>query len=62
MEITKKELSLIDDWVELHQKIETMEAELESLSLKLKSINNNRSVTLMSLLQICISNKIYYSV
>ena len=40
MEITKKELSLIDDWVELHQKIETMEAELESLSLKLKSINN----------------------
>jgi hypothetical protein len=40
MEITEKELTLIDDWVGLHQKIETMEAELESLSLKLKSINN----------------------
>jgi hypothetical protein len=40
MEITKKELSLIDDWVGLHQEIEKMEAELESLSLKLKSINN----------------------
>ena len=40
MDITKKELSLIDDWVGLHQEIETMEAELESLSLKLKSINN----------------------
>ena len=40
MEITKKELTLIDDWVELHQEIETMEAELEALSLKLKSINN----------------------
>ena len=40
MEITKKELSLIDDWVELHQEIENLEAGLESLSLKLKSINN----------------------
>ena len=40
MEITEKELTLIDDWVELHQEIETMEAELEALSLKLKSINN----------------------
>ena len=40
MDITKKELSLIDDWVGLHQKIESMEEELESLSLKLKSINN----------------------
>ena len=40
MEITEKELTLIDDWVELHQEIETMEAELETLSLKLKSINN----------------------
>ena len=40
MEITEKELTLIDDWVELHQEIETMEAQLETLSLKLKSINN----------------------
>jgi hypothetical protein len=40
MEITEKELTLIDDWVELHQEIETMEAKLETLSLKLKSINN----------------------
>ena len=40
MEITEKELTLIDDWVGLHQEIEKMEAELESLSLKLKSINN----------------------
>ena len=36
MEITEKELTLIDDWVELHQEIEKMEAELETLSLKLK--------------------------
>ena len=40
MEITKKELSLIDDWVELHQEIEKLDAELDSLSLKLKKINN----------------------
>ena len=40
MEITDKELTLIDDWVELHQEIERMEAELDSLSLKLKTINN----------------------
>jgi len=40
MEITERELTLIDAWVELHQEIETMEAELETLSLKLKSINN----------------------
>jgi hypothetical protein len=40
MKITKKELSLIDDWVELHQEIEKIEEELEILSLKLKKINN----------------------
>ena len=39
MEITKKDLSLIDDWVELHRKIEKHEAELDMLSKKLKSIN-----------------------
>jgi hypothetical protein len=40
MKITKKELALIDDWVELHKEIEQLEDELDSLSLKLKSINN----------------------
>lgn len=39
MEITEKELSLIDDWVQLHQEIEKQEAELNMLSQKLKSIN-----------------------
>ena len=39
MEITEKELSLIDDWVELHREIEEQEAELETLSQKLKTIN-----------------------
>jgi hypothetical protein len=39
MKITKKDLSLIDDWVELHRKIEKHEAELDMLSKKLKSIN-----------------------
>ena len=40
MEITKKELSLIDDWIELHQEIEILEAALDTLSEKLKKINN----------------------
>jgi hypothetical protein len=40
MEITKKELALIDDWIELHQEIEKLEDELETLFQKLKSINN----------------------
>ncbi len=40
MEITKKELSLIDDWSELHQEIERLEAELDTLSQKLKKINS----------------------
>jgi seryl-tRNA synthetase len=40
MEITKKEIALIDEWVELHQKIEKLEDELDSLAQKLKRINN----------------------
>ena len=40
MKITKKELSLIDEWVELNQEIETLEDELDVLSQKLKKINN----------------------
>jgi uncharacterized coiled-coil protein SlyX len=40
MQITKKELALIDDWVELHQEIEKLEDELDNLSQKLKKINN----------------------
>jgi hypothetical protein len=39
MEITEKELSLIDDWVALHREIEEQEEELETLSQKLKTIN-----------------------
>lgn len=39
MEITKKTMALIDEWVELHQEIEKLEDELEALSLKLKKIN-----------------------
>lgn len=40
MEITNKELALIDDWVELHAEIEKLDAELDHLSLKLKKLNN----------------------
>ena len=40
MEITKKELALIDDWVELHAEIEKLDTELDNLSLKLKKLNN----------------------
>jgi len=40
MKGTKKELALIDEWVELHQEIEELEDELNTLSLKLKKINN----------------------
>ena len=40
MEISKKELALIDEWVELHGEIEKLEDELDSLSQKLKKINN----------------------
>ena len=39
MEITEKELSLIDDWVALHREIEEQEDELDTLSQKLKTIN-----------------------
>lgn len=40
MKITDKEMSLIDEWVELHQEIEKLETELDSQSQKLKKINN----------------------
>ena len=40
MKITKKELVLLDEWVELHQEIEKLEDELDSLFRKLKNINN----------------------
>jgi ElaB/YqjD/DUF883 family membrane-anchored ribosome-binding protein len=40
MKISKKKLALIDEWVELHQKIEKLEDELNSLTQKLKQINN----------------------
>ena len=39
MAITKTELSLIDDWAELHQEIEVVEKNLETLSQRLKKIN-----------------------
>ena len=40
MKITKKELFLIDEWVELNQEIEDLEDELDTLSQELKKINN----------------------
>ena len=40
MEITEKELALIDDWVALHQETEKLEDELDSLLKKLKKISN----------------------
>jgi len=40
MEITKEELVLIDEWIELHREIEKLEDELDTLSKKLKKINN----------------------
>jgi hypothetical protein len=40
MEITNRELELIDEWVELHQEIEKLEDELDALTVKLKKINN----------------------
>ncbi|MFC1837728.1 hypothetical protein ACFLYW_03505 [Thermodesulfobacteriota bacterium] len=39
MKITKKELSLLDEWVELHQEIEKLDEELSTLALKLKSVD-----------------------
>jgi len=40
MEITEKELALIDEWIEIHQEIEKLEDELESLAKKRKKISN----------------------
>ena len=40
MEITKEELVLIDEWIELHQEIEKLEDDLDNLTRKLKKINN----------------------
>jgi len=40
MKISKKELALLDEWVVLHQEIEKLEDELDSLSVQLKNINN----------------------
>ena len=40
MKIAKKELALIDEWVDLHQEIEKLEEELDNLTQKLKKINN----------------------
>lgn len=40
MEITEKELALIDEWIELHQEIEKLEDELNGLAKKLKKISN----------------------
>ncbi len=39
MKIRKKELALIDEWVELHQEIEKLEDELNSRAQKLKKLN-----------------------
>jgi uncharacterized protein YlxW (UPF0749 family) len=39
MKITKKEQSLLDEWVQLHKKVEDLNEELKSLSLKLKSVD-----------------------
>ena len=40
MKITNKELTLLDEWVALHQEIEKLEEKLNTLSLQLKNINN----------------------
>lgn len=40
MKISRKELALLDEWVVLHQEIEKLEDELDSLSVQLKNINN----------------------
>ena len=39
MKITKKEQALINDWIELHQEMEKLEDELNSLAGKLKKIS-----------------------
>ena len=40
MKIMKKELALIDEWVELHREIEILEDELGTLFNKLKKVSN----------------------
>lgn len=40
MEITEKELTLIDSWIELHAEIEKLEEELNSRARELKKISN----------------------
>lgn len=40
MEISKKETALIEEWIELHREIKKLEDELNTLSVKLKKINN----------------------
>jgi len=40
MEITQKELALIDEWIELHQEIEKLEDKLDTLAKDLKNISN----------------------
>jgi len=39
MKYSKKELGLIDEWVEVHQEIEKLEDKLDSFARKLKKIN-----------------------
>ena len=41
MEITEKELALIDEWVDLHKEIEKLEDVITSLTGKLKEISSN---------------------
>ena len=40
MKITKRELALLDEWVALHEEIEKLEGELDTLLKKLKDIGN----------------------
>ena len=40
MEITEKELSLIDEWIEFHKELEKREDEIKTLTGKLKQISS----------------------
>ena len=40
MEITEKELSLIDEWIEFHKELEKRENEIKTLTGKLKQISS----------------------